>query len=234
MTPGERRRLILAVALLVSLVAYVVVNFRVTTDIGEFLPDREDGELARLSREIADSELSRTMILAVEGPDTETALRASRAFEAELRADPRVANAIAFLEAGPPEGLDRALFDLYEPRRLSFLADDAEAARAQLRDDGLRAALRHLRDELAGPLSPLVSRVAAEDPFLTIPTLFERLERSRASRLAVIDGRFVSEDRRTAILFLGTRASAMDERAQAPLLDGISAACRARMFHIWS
>jgi len=70
MTPGERRRLILAVALLVSLVAYVVVNFRVTTDIGEFLPDREDGELARLSREIADSELSRTMILAVEGPDT--------------------------------------------------------------------------------------------------------------------------------------------------------------------
>jgi predicted exporter len=222
MTHAERGRLIFAGVVFVALLSYVVLHFRVTTDISHFLPDAEDGELSALSRQIAESELSRTMILAIEAPDAMTAIRASRAFEESLRREPRVETAISFLEAGPSEGLERALFELYEPRRLSFLALDEHAARSRLTDEGLRAAARHLREELAGPLSPLASRVAPRDPFLTIPTLFQRLERSRANSLNVIDGRFISGDRRTAILFMGTKASAMDASAQAPLLDGVS------------
>jgi predicted exporter len=222
LTPAERGRFVVALAILVLLLAYVFLNFQVTTDISHFLPDRDDGELARLSREISESELSRTMILAVEAPNTTSALRASREFEAALRDEPRVATAVSFLEGGPAEGLDRALFELYESRRLSFLASDVPTARARISDEGLRSAARELRDELAGPLSPLVSRVAPRDPFLTIPSLFERLERSRASRLRVVEGRFLSEDGRTAILFMGTRESAMDVRAQTPLLEGVS------------
>jgi predicted exporter len=73
----------------------------------------------------------------------------------------------------------------------------------------------------------MVSRVAPRDPFLTIPTLFERLASARAGGMRVVDGRFLGDDGRTAILFLGTRASAMDARAQQPLLDGIEAAFEA-------
>ena len=222
MTRAEWRRFLLVGSLLAALLAYVVLSFRVTTDIHHFLPLSEDRELAVLSRQIADSELSRTMILAIEAQDVETALRASRAFEDALRRDARVTNAIEFLEGGPTEGLERALFELYEPRRLFFLGGDAREAEERLGDEGLRSAAQRLREELRGPLSSLVSRVAARDPFLTIPSLFERLERSRASNFMIVDGRFVTRDGRTAILFLGTRDSAMDARAQTPLLEGVS------------
>jgi predicted exporter len=213
--------LLVAATVFGALACYVALNFQVTTDISHFLPDARAGELSALSRQIANSELSRTMILAVTAPDTATAIRASRDFEDSLLREPRVAGAISFLEGGPAEGLDRALFELYAPRHLSFLGVDEKAAIARLTDEGLRATARALRDELAGPLSALTSRVAPSDPFLTIPALFSRLERSRADDLKILDGRFISADGRTAILFLGTKASAMDAQAQAPLLDGV-------------
>ena len=224
MASSKRARLAVGCALFAALCLFVALNFRVTTDITRFMPNVAGDDVAALSREIADSELSRTMILAIEAPDLESALAASRDFEKTLRADPRIQSAISFLEGGPTEGLDRALFELYAPRRLSFLGADAKEAQERLSDDGLRRAARNLRIELAGPMSVFAARVAARDPFMTIPTLFRRLERSRASELDVIDGRFITADQKTAILFLGTRASAMDAAAQTPLLTAIEEA----------
>lgn len=226
--PGEGGRLA-AVALAVLLLAvYVVARFEVTTDVSEFLPDAEDRAVAALSREIADSELSRTMILALEAADLESALRASRAFEAALRREPALAESLAFLEGGPAEGLERALFELYEPRRLYFLAESEPAARERTSEVGLHRAAAELRAELAGPLSLLASRVAPRDPFLSLPGIFRRLERSRGGEeLDVVDGRFIAADDRTAVLFLATKASALDARAQAPVLAAIEAAYHA-------
>ncbi|MFO0690674.1 MAG: MMPL family transporter [Myxococcota bacterium] len=219
---GEGLRLAAVAVCVLLLAGYVVARFEVTTDVAEFLPDAEDRALASLSREIADSELSRTMILALEAADLDSALRASRAFEAALRADPRLTDALAFLEGGPTDGLERALFELYEPRRLYFLADGEEAARARTSEAGLHRAAAALRDELAGPLSLLASRVAPRDPFLSLPGVFRKLERSRGGdELDVVDGRFIAADDRTAVLFLATKASALDARAQAPVLAAI-------------
>ncbi len=211
----------LAAIFVLLLAVYVGLHFEVTTDVGDFLPDAEDRSLAALSREITDSELSRTMILALEARDLDSALRASRDFEAALRRDPRIAESVAFLEAGPTEGLERALFELYEPRRLSLLAPSEALARERTSDAGLRVAASDLRRELSGPLSLLASRVAPRDPFLSLPGIFRRLERSRGGELDIVDGRFIAADDRTAILFLGTRASALDATAQAPILDAI-------------
>ena len=152
MRATEFYRLVLGVALVVALASYVGLNFDVTTDISHFLPDSADGELATISRQIADSELSRTMILALEAPDTETAIRASRDLEESLRSEPRVEAEMSFLEGGPSEGLERALFALYEPRRLSFLGLDERAARARLDEAGLRGAARGRRGGLCGPV----------------------------------------------------------------------------------
>lgn len=218
---SERVRLGAAALFVLALVGFVAARFEVTTDITEFLPDGEDRVLASLSREIADSELSRTMILALEAPDLAAALRASRAFEAALRSDPRLADTIAFLEGGPTPGLEQALFELYEPRRLFFMAPDADHARERTSEAGLRRAADELRRELAGPLALLATRVAPRDPFLSLPGIFRRLERSRGGELQIVDDRFVAADQRTAVLFLATRASALDARAQAPVLAAV-------------
>ncbi len=217
----ERTQIGLGLAFLALLLGYVILHFRVTTDIQHFMPTAEDPEVAALSRQIAESELSRTLILALEGPDTETVIRAGRVFEAALRRDDRTGPAISFLEGGPPAGVERVLFELYDPRRLYFLATRVDEARAQIEDEGIRRALRSLRTELGGPLSSLVSRVAGRDPFLTIPGLFDRLGQTRVGNLVLADGRFVTPDGRTAVLFLGTKASALDTRAQAPFLEAV-------------
>ena len=178
MNGPERNRIGIAAFLFVALGAYVALNFQITTDIAHFLPDVDNNEVAALSRDIADSELSRTMIFAIEAADTEAAVNASRAFEEALRRDARVADAITFLEGGPNGDLERSVFELYESRRLAFIAPDVEAAKESLSDDGLRRAAQRLRDELAGPMSVLTSRLAPRDPLMIIPELFRKLERS--------------------------------------------------------
>ncbi len=223
MIPKDKRPVLVGALLLAALGAYVAARFEVTNDIGEFLPDAGDRELSSLSRQIAESELSRTMVLVLNG-DAAIVPEASRAFEAALRAEPRVADGLAFLEGGPAEGVERALWELYEPRRLSFLAEDAAGARARLTDEALTEAAAHLKEELGGPMSLLTARVAPRDPLLVLPSLFRRLERSRGSDLTIADGRFVTSDGRGAVLFLGTRATAFDAAAQAPLLEGVQKA----------
>lgn len=221
MNGAERARIGAGLALWVLLALFVGLRFEMTTDIAHFLPDPDDPEIASLSREIADSELSRTMILAIEAKDSAEAARASRAFEAALRADPRVTAALSFLEGGPSADVERGLFELYAERRLAFLAPDVERAEARTSDAGLQQAARELREELRGPLSPLVSRIAGQDPLLILPSLLRRLQGSRAGELQLIDGRFVAADGRTSVLFLGTHASALDADAQEPLLRAI-------------
>jgi len=224
MKPANFVRPFACLAVLAVTASFVVAHFEITTDINHFLPDAGDDRLATLSREIADSELSRTMILTLTAEDLDGALQASRSFEKELLSEPRVANAITFLEGGPHEEVEQSLYEMFAARRLSFLGFDPDGARRRLRDDELDEAARNLREELRGPLSPLISRVAAADPLLVIPGLVRRLQESRSGNLTVADGRFVSPDGRTAVLFLGTRASALDARSQQPLLEGIEAA----------
>lgn len=221
MTPPSRRGLWLAFALLVAAGLYVVSSFRVTTDITHFLPrdaDRRDGELMR---EITASELSRTMVLLLEADDPQRVVAASHAFEAALRNDVTVAPALAFLEGGPPTDIDQAVWELYQPRRWAFVADDPQGVTAKLSSDGLREALDDLTRRLSLPLSPLLTKVAPQDPLLTIPRLYERLEGSRADGIAVAGDRFVTEDGLGAVLFLGTHAAAFDSEVQGPLLAAI-------------
>lgn len=200
--------------------AFVAMRMELVTDITAFLPTGDDPELAALSRQIARSELSRTMVLTVGAPDEQTAVAAGRAFEEALRADPRVSDHLAFLDGGPPEGVERAIWDLYQPRRLSFVAESGAAAGDRLTTEGLTAAAREIKRRLGLPISTLVTRVAPGDPFLSLPALFERLQARRSERVRVHGGRFLTEDGH-AVLFLGTTAAAFDSAIQGPLLEGI-------------
>ncbi|MEI6129831.1 MAG: MMPL family transporter [Planctomycetota bacterium] len=203
---------------------FVALRLQVSTDITHFLPDGAAAGDVHIAREIASSELARTMVLLVDGPDTDTAVRASRSFERALHDEPRVEPALAHLDAGPPDGIEDALWTTYQPRRFAFLANDAQHAKALLTQDALDAAATNLRQQLARPLSSMISRVAPSDPLLILPHMFERILAGRADGLRLVDGRFVTEDGRGAVLFLATTASASDGAVQEPLLAGVDAA----------
>jgi len=217
----EARALSIGSLVLLALGVFVALRIEVTTDITHFLPGgRADPDLT-LARELAVGELSRTMVLLVDAGTTGEAVEAGRELEAALLDDPRVAERIAFLESGPPEDVEEALWRLYQPRRLAFFAAGAEEVVASTSDEALAATSATLKERLGSPLSGLVSRVAPGDPTLILPRLFERLAGGRGAGLGLVDGRFVTEDGRAAVLFLGTRAASTDAAAHRPLFAGL-------------
>lgn len=222
--PTERRNALVGTVLLLVLAAWSMTRMRVTTDITHFLPEGRADEDLTLARELAFGELSRTMVLVVRTDTASSAADISREFEHELRQEPRVAERLAFLQSGPPQGVEEALWELYSPRTIEFTARDADGARAAITDAALERAVRSLRDQLALPISSLLSRVAPRDPLLTLPALLERLNAGRGAGLGVLEGRFVIDGGRSAVLFCATRAPSSDNAHQRPFLAGIEAA----------
>src|SRR5690606_24752896 len=140
--------------------------------------------------------------MTLEARSTDEAVAASHTFEALLRADANLVHQLTHLEGGPAPNMDRALWELYQPRRAGFFAPDVAQAQLRLSDAGLDDAVRELRQRLESPLSTLVTRVAPEDPFLTVPLLLERFGEGMQG-VKVEQQRYVA-DGRVAVLFLGT------------------------------
>ena len=117
--------------------AFVALRFEATTDITHLLPTAKDQQLAAIARQLADSSLSRTMILAVSGGETPAQTRAgAKALAKTLHADPE----IDWLHAGPDEALGKAFYDLYFPHRHGLLSDRPETKLTKRLDD---AGLNH-------------------------------------------------------------------------------------------
>lgn len=224
MTRGEGPRVALGVLLAAVMLAFVVAKLQVTTDITHFLPHGENDSEVDLARRIATGELSRTMVLLVDAHDREEAVVVSRSFATELRAEPAVAAILEALDAGPPAGIEEALWNTYHARRFAFLADTPTAATQILSPAGIDAAVADLKHRLASPMSGLLARVAPSDPFLVLPRLFDQMSSGSGSGLGVQDERFVTTDGSAAVLFLTTSANASDSTQQRPLLLGVHAA----------
>jgi predicted exporter len=198
------------------------MRLQVTTDITHFLPKGEPDTEVQMARELAAGELSRTMVLLVDGDSTEQAISAGEAFEAALRAEPRVAGAMATLEGGPAQGVEEAFWKLYQPRRFGFFAKNAEGVAAQTTTEALQGSIAYLKSRLALPISSLISRVAPADPTLILPSLFDSLQGGEANSIRVANGRFITDDGKAAVLFLSTHASSTDSTVQRPLLEGLN------------
>ncbi|HVH07858.1 MAG TPA: hypothetical protein VNE71_17840 [Myxococcota bacterium] len=219
MSRPVRAALALAIAA-AAMLFYVVPRLDFSTDIANFLPDAPGDDSALLSRLLRDTELSRTMILAVGAPDEARAVAGGRALAETLRGHP----ALAWLRNGPDPELPRQVYETYFPRRFYFLSDRPEEEIPSLVSDaGLRAEARKLRLELALPASTLLEEIAPADPLGSFRRLLERL-RGAQSSLRVESGQFVTADGRHAIVFLSTKASGFDTGAQRPLLRDLHAA----------
>lgn len=221
MRTPERRQLLAGVALLAAMGVFSARRMRVGNEITHFLPAGEDARLAYVSRAIAESELSRTMVLAVEAPDVETAAAAARDLADALRTHPEV----AWLRAGVDPTMERAVHDVWFPRRHAFLSErPEEELPPRLTDAGLADAAREVKRQLASPAGTLVARIAGADPLLGFLTELTRLRGAQSGALTLRDGQFVSADGHHGVLFLATRHSAFDGARQRPFITDIARA----------
>jgi predicted exporter len=211
--------LVAGVALLVLLSIFCVARFRVTTAITHFVSAGDDVRMAEIARLVADSELTRTMVLSIEGPDTRTALSAAARLADLIRDHPEV----EWLRERVEPGFDEAVYELYFPRRFMFVSDTPEEdIPSMLSDEGLASMARELKHELSLPTGVATKRLAPQDPWLLFNKRLEELESARVGSVRIENGQFVSADGLHAIVFLATRHSAFDSTRQAPLDEAIA------------
>ena len=217
---GDRSRLQLGIAAVAALgmLIFCALRLRVNNDITHFLPAGTDHRLADLSRQLADSSLTRTMILDVGGADPQAVKTAAAALAARLAPHPEV----AWLERGPTPALAESVYKLYAQRLPYFVSDQPDTeVPALLSDAGLDRAARALKQQMSSPMASMFSRLAPSDPLGWFPAILRRFERARAGSLEVDGDQFVTPDHRHAIIFVGSRHSALDGSAQRPLLAEI-------------
>lgn len=213
-----RTTLAMVASAALTMVVYCVTHLEPGTDITNFLPDRGSADLAALSTQLADSELTRTMVLSVEGPTTAAAVAAAKALAGPLGEHPEV----AWVRSGVDPDLVERVYDIYFPRRHYFLSVDPEHELPQrLTAAALARRAAEARQELASPASPLLKRILAADPLGAFRTILARA-RDQQPALRLVDGQFVSSDGR-AILFMRGRSSAFDSRPQTRLLQHVDA-----------
>ncbi|HEY5658639.1 MAG TPA: MMPL family transporter [Myxococcota bacterium] len=203
-----------------ALLVYCALNLRLGTDLTNFMPKGSRSEIARISSQLTDSPFTRTMVLSVEGPDTDAAIAAASQLAGFLHGHPEVAWVRSALDEADLE----EIYALYFPRRHYFLSDDPEREiPALLSPAALSERARALRRRLASPASSFVDQLVASDPI----GAFERIAlrfRSDEPALRMLNGQFVTPDGRYAIVLAGTRASAFDSGAQTRLIDDLYAA----------
>jgi predicted exporter len=210
-------RLIIGTLVVAVLGFYSWKNLEVTSDITHFLPEGRDRHVSELSRELADSELARTMIITVEAPDETIAVAASKALATDLKSD----HDVAWLRSGVDENAEKDVYDTYFSRRFLFASDHPKDLANHLSDSDLAESARTLKRELASPLGPFVRAIAPRDPLLFFPKLLERLRAAQDDALHLTDEQFVSADGRHGVIFLATRAAPFDTESQSRFLSAL-------------
>ncbi len=225
-----RRDRLVALAIFAGVVVLGIFTFtglRVRNEIADFVPNTEERDLAEIARAVTDSELSRTIVLEV-GPGTASEVASAAGELGDLLAD---APGVAWVTSGPPEGIDRAMYELYFPRRYAFIAESAEEASALVAGDALDERAAELRRDLTGPTAMLVRRIAPTDPIEAFPRFLRRAQASGAGGPDVVDGHFVTPvlegegvSDRWGVVLLSTSGSVFSADAQEPVLRAIDAA----------
>ena len=81
----------LGAALLVAMAVFVGLKLELTSDITHFLAAGDDARLAKLSRQLAESELTKTTILVIASDSGEPPIAAAQALAESLARDEEVA-----------------------------------------------------------------------------------------------------------------------------------------------
>lgn len=204
---------LIGVLLLGLMGLYVSSRWQTRSDITHFLAAGDDARLAKLSRQLAESELSKTTVLVIDSRDGDS--KAAMAAADGLAAALAEHEEVAWVRATWSDDQSDAIHELYFPRRMYFTAERAQLEHA-LSPEGLGESAKKLQDQLRLPTAALVKKLAPEDPLLRYPATLERLEDARAGPLSVVDGHFVTEEGGAVVLFSSVH-SPFRAQHQAPL-----------------
>jgi predicted exporter len=210
------------ITLLVAMAGYSAANLHVTTDVTSFLAVSSGMENAVLARRLMNSELTRTMVLSLKGPDEETTLAATGELATALAAHPEV----DWIQSRLQPGVEQGFYEAYYPRRFLFLSDRPEAELPErFSSEGLAEAAALLKKGLAAFTGTLFKRTAPGDPWQAFQARLDELQAGRSEGLEVVEGQLVSDG--WGIIFLSTKHSPFTSEHQKPLLEAIAAAKRA-------
>ena len=213
---NKRRGAVIALAAMVfALVAGFDARFlRIATDIAEFLPAGSDRELSKLSRDIADSALTRGMVFALSGATESESRAAASQFARLLEGHPNVRS----VRRGAGASFGDRFYQTYFPHRLQWL-DPATAH--DWSDESLTVRANEAVAGLASPAGGMRKSLVREDPLGFFLRFVERLEREASASLRVLDGQFVTADGARAIVFVETVASPFDGARQTPFVADV-------------
>jgi predicted exporter len=215
----------IGLALMIAMGVFVALRLELTSEITHFLAAGDDARLAKLSRQLADSELTKTTILVVDAEgeaDQEANTRAAIAAADELAAALTDDDEIAWVRTGWDEDQSEAIYELYFPRRVYFTAGSEAQLEQALGAAGLEGSARELQRQLRLPTAALVKQIAPEDPLLLYPAMLERLEGARGGPLELVDGHFVTQEGGAVVLFASVH-SPFRAQHQGPVQELITA-----------
>lgn len=201
------------------MLAYCASHLRIGTDITNFMPDGGRATLAALSRRLANSELTRTMVISIGADSIDEAVTAAAELEEALAGHPEV----AWTRARVSEDLFEEARSLYHPRRYYFASSRPELEiPAALAPDGLAEKARRLKRELAQPTSTFLKPLLMTDPLGFFQSFLEGARRTQPE-LPMRDGQLISPDGSYALILLATEHSHFDSGVQAKFLADLAA-----------
>ena len=205
-----RGRAATLVVLLGTALAFVLTlpHFRFTTKITDFLPDDSKNRGAQIAALLADSELSRVMVIDLsfgERPAADSLRSLARSLLDFLRAQPDV----AFASSGFTEDDVTAMMT-----SLEAWPPTTFVPRTAYSDAGLHARLSELRDQLGSPVGMMVRQTAPRDPLGGVWEPIEALRAARGTSIVDDDGVLFTADDAHALVFVETRSSPFDSDPQ--------------------
>ena len=213
MTPARRIALLLVwLAALAGLLAYIQYSLHVSTDLRSFMPPPKTSEQRLLLDEIGEGPGSRLLLLAITGDSPEKLAAISKRLAAELHDDP------IFLRALNGESsLDAIAGDLLPYRYLLSPTLDKQHFDAELLRGAFSERVEDLGSPAAGWLKPLLPR----DPTLEMLTLAQAWAPLQEPQR--IDEVWFDHAGKEALMLLETRAPGFDPQQQRVALDALQA-----------
>lgn len=189
----------------------ILSRISLSNDISQFLTDSRDARLAWISRQLADSELTKTTILVIgaKSGDRERAQAAADALTKALAED----SSVAWVRNSWDPAFGEAIQELYFPRRFQFATDDPTTLDERLGDAGLERSASEAAEQVRTGHASLEQ--IASDPLLLYPEQQRRLEALLPAQLDA-NGHFVTNDGR-AVVLLTTAHSPFNFDKQRPL-----------------
>jgi len=196
----------LAVVVLTGIVfAFAAPHFKFSTKITEFLPDDKENRGAQIAALLAESELSKVMVIDLSMPDPEKLAAAVTALQAHLKALPDVAMARSgFTDADL--GTMMTFLGVLPPT--TFLPASAYT------EESIRTRLGDLREQLGGPMGVMIRKTAPRDPLAGMWEPLQALRASQGNALLDEDGVIWTPDHAHAFVFVETKSSSFDSDAQ--------------------